>query len=194
MYSIRVAAENISGTGKFAELSESVYAKNSDTVPESPIGPIQFSNMSRETVDISWHHPKNNGGSAIQSYFIEKKDLKENIWIKIARIDPDIRVLKIFNLVEGNSYIFRVSAENVHGKSLPLESDKFKPSRNYETLPSSVRPWIQLTNEKPYIDDLYITQELAREEYFFHIYAENLLSTVWESINFNDLLTRINSN
>ena len=56
-----------------------------------------------------------------------------------------------------------------------------------ETTPSSATPWIKLTNAKPYIDELYIVQELTREEYFFRIYAENLLSTVWESINFSDL-------
>ena len=56
-----------------------------------------------------------------------------------------------------------------------------------ELTPSSVTPWIKLTNAKPYIDELYIVQELTREEYFFRVYAENLLSTVWESINFADL-------
>lgn len=53
--------------------------------------------------------------------------------------------------------------------------------------PSSNTPWIQLTTAKPYINDIYIVQELTREEYFFRIFAENLLSTVWESINFADL-------
>ena len=53
--------------------------------------------------------------------------------------------------------------------------------------PSSITPWIQLTTAKPYINDIYIVQELTREEYFFRIFAENLLSTVWESINFADL-------
>jgi len=57
-----------------------------------------------------------------------------------------------------------------------------------ELQPSASHPWSELTNAKPYIDELYITQDLSREEYFFRIYAENLLSTVWESINFADLL------
>jgi hypothetical protein len=53
--------------------------------------------------------------------------------------------------------------------------------------PSSVTPWVNLTNAKPYIDELYITQELTRDEYFFRVYAENLLTSVWESINFSEL-------
>ena len=56
-----------------------------------------------------------------------------------------------------------------------------------ETQPSFSTPWINLTNAKPYIDELYIVQELSREELFLRIFAENLLSTVWESINYAEL-------
>jgi titin len=187
LYSIRVAAENIAGVGNYTEITEPVVAKNLFSVPDAPTGPIVVSNITRETVDVSWHAPKHNGGSPVSSYFVEKRDIKENIWIKVARIDPDIRTLEIFNLVEGNEYELRVSAENEHGMSSPLVSEKFKPLRLYELTPSSSTPWVKLTNARPYISDLYIEQELTREEYFFRIYAENLLSTVWESINFADL-------
>lgn len=129
LYSVRVAAENVAGIGPFAEIREAITAKNLFSRPEPPIGPLKISNITRETCDASWHAPKYNGGSPVLSYFIEKRDIKENIWIKIARVDPDIRTLKIFNLVEGHEYELRVSAENEYGKSDPLTSDKFKPLR-----------------------------------------------------------------
>lgn len=131
LYSVRVAAENIAGLGPFAEIKEPVVAKSLFSRPDPPTGPIMFTNMTRETVDASWHAPKYDGGSPLLSYFVEKRDIKENIWIKIARIDPDIRTLKIFNLVEGNDYELRVSAENEFGKSEPLVSEKFRPLRLY---------------------------------------------------------------
>ena len=134
MYSIRVAAENIAGIGNFTEITEPIIAKNLFSQPDPPTGPITLSNMTRETVDASWHAPKHNGGSPVSSYFVEKRDIKENIWIKIARIDPDIRTLKIFNLVEGNEYEIRVCAENEYGMSSPLVSEKFKPLRLYGNL------------------------------------------------------------
>jgi titin len=134
MYSIRVAAENLAGIGDYAEIEEPVVAKNLFSKPDAPTGPILLTNMTRETVDASWHAPKHNGGSPITSYFVEKRDIKENIWIKIARIDPDIRTLRIFNLVEGNEYELRVCAENEHGMSEPLVSEKFKPLRLYGNL------------------------------------------------------------
>ena len=131
LYSIRVAAKNCGCIGKYAEIREQVLARNMHSVPDAPTGPIIFTNMTRETVDASWHEPKNNGGSPLLSYFIEKRDLSETIWIKVARIDADIKTLKIINLVEGRDYLLRVSAENEFGKSMPLTSSEFKPLRLY---------------------------------------------------------------
>lgn len=129
LYSIRVSAENIAGIGPYAEIKEPVTAKNQFSPPDAPEGPLRITNITRETVDASWNEPLNNGGSPLLSYFVEKRDIKENIWIKVARIDPDMKTLKIFNLVEGNEYELRVSAENEYGKSKPLVSEKFKPLR-----------------------------------------------------------------
>jgi predicted phage tail protein len=129
LYSIRVAAENAVGVGKFAEILEPVIAKNLYSRPGPPTGPITITNITRETVDASWAPPVDCGGAPVRSYFIEKRDLTEKIWIKIARVDPDIRTLKIYNLVEGREYQLRVCAENEYGMSDPLVSDKFKPMR-----------------------------------------------------------------
>ena len=153
--------------------------------------------------------PKDQGGAPIESYFIEKRDLETMHWIKVARVDADVRTLKVINLIEGHEYHVRVSAENKFGKSLPLESGKLKPLRIYgmyfadsnlqtftkilflESQPSSYKPWSSLTNSKPYIDDLYIRQELEREDYYFRIYADKLLASVWESIDFSDLTSNL---
>lgn len=131
LYSVRVAAKNSAGVGNYVEIREHVVARNYQSVPDSPIGPIIFTNMTRETVDASWHEPKSNGGSPLLSYYIEKRDISETIWIKVARIDAEIRTLKIINLVEGHEYLLRVSAENEYGKSVPLQSSCFKPLRLY---------------------------------------------------------------
>lgn len=130
-YLIRVAARNSAGNGKYAEMREHIIARNMYSVPDSPTGPVIFTNMTRETVDATWHEPKHNGGSPLLSYFIEKRDLSETIWIKVARIDAEVKTLKIINLVEGHDYLLRVSAENEYGKSIPLQSSKFRPLRLY---------------------------------------------------------------
>jgi hypothetical protein len=60
-----------------------------------------------------------------------------------------------------------------------------------ESQPSVYSPWSNLTNAKPYIDDLYIRQELEREDIYFRIYADKLLASVWESIDFSDLSSNL---
>lgn len=134
VYSVRVAAKNSAGIGAYAEIREQVTARNMYSVPDAPTGPIIFTNITRETVDAHWNEPRSNGGSPLLSYFIEKRDLSETIWIKVARIDSDIKTLKIINLVEGHDYLLRVSAENEYGKSEPLVSARFRPLRLYGKL------------------------------------------------------------
>ena len=44
--------------------------------PEQPSAPFLISNLTRETVDVTWMAPKDQGGAPIESYFIEKRDLE----------------------------------------------------------------------------------------------------------------------
>lgn len=129
LYSVRVAALNSSFTGKYNVIKDHVVAKSKYSVPSAPSGPIIFTNITRETVDATWGEPTSIGSSPLLSYFVEKRDLTDLIWIKVARIDADIRTLKITNLIEGHSYQLRVTAENEFGKSEPLTSVTFRPLR-----------------------------------------------------------------
>lgn len=131
VYSVRVAAHNSAGLGKYAEISKPATARCLYSVPDAPVGPIILTNITRETVDASWLEPRYNGGSPLLSYFVEKRDINEMIWIKVARIDADVRTLKIINVVEAHKYEIRVSAENEYGKSEPLVSEVIKPLRLY---------------------------------------------------------------
>lgn len=129
LYSIRVAATNAHYTGKYAEIREHIVAKFKYSVPNSPNRPLILSNMTGETVDVSWHEPTSSGSSRLLSYFIEKQDLSENIWIKVARVGPHVTSYKIVNLIEDRLYQVRVSAENEFGKSEPLTSTSFRSIR-----------------------------------------------------------------
>lgn len=133
-YNVRVAAMNAAGLSKSAEIREPVIARALYSPPDAPVGPILLTNITRETVDASWQAPRYDGGSPLQSYYVEKRDLRENIWIKVARIDADCTTLKIINVVEAHKYEIRVSAENEHGKSEPLTSEPIKPLRIFGEL------------------------------------------------------------
>ena len=125
---------NAAGLSKNAEIREPVVARALYSPPDAPQGPLLLTNITRETVDATWQAPRYDGGSPLLSYYVEKRDLRENIWIKVARIDAEQTSLKIINVVEAHKYEIRVSAENEYGKSEPLTSEPIKPLRIFGEL------------------------------------------------------------
>lgn len=70
---------------------------------------------------ISWKVPKDDGGSVITNYIVEKHEAKEGEqWHLVSSSVPGT-TCRVPNLTEGSGYYFRVSAQNQYGVSEPLE-------------------------------------------------------------------------
>ena len=69
---------------------------------------------------LSWSASDTDGGAAIISYIIERKEVHRTGWHRIARIKPHNLSYTSTTLTEGMSYIFQVFAENIEGLSAPL--------------------------------------------------------------------------
>lgn len=69
---------------------------------------------------MKWHAPKNDGGAPIEKYIIEKKD-QYGKWQKAAEVPGNKTEGKVYDLVEGQKYQFRVKAVNKGGQSKPSE-------------------------------------------------------------------------
>ena len=92
--------------------------------PGRPVGPVEFSNISKDLVTLSWHPPTKDGGKPVTNYIVEVKDSKCATWSKCGDVSADKTTFIVENLVEGHNYLFRVSAINKHGQSGPLEMPK----------------------------------------------------------------------
>uniref|UniRef100_A0A3B3HL83 Titin n=1 Tax=Oryzias latipes TaxID=8090 RepID=A0A3B3HL83_ORYLA len=112
-YYFRVLAVNEFGTGLPAETAEPV--KTSE-VPQSP-GKISLSEVSCNSLRLSWENPDHDGGSRISSYIVEMQTKGDNTWISCS--ESRAPELLIEGLTKGNEYFFRVSAINEKGKSEP---------------------------------------------------------------------------
>ena len=66
--------------------------------------------MSAESCTLHWQPPKDNGGSDIKQYIIEKREANRRTWNKIGTTAELEFVAP--KLVEKNQYVFRVFAEN----------------------------------------------------------------------------------
>lgn len=92
-------------------------------VPGQPTGPIEILEVRQERAKFAWKPPKDNGGSEIKSYIIERRDAGRSMWMKVGSVDGNTLEYTVSGLTTGKECFFRVSAENEVGISEPLEID-----------------------------------------------------------------------
>ncbi|XP_077990140.1 twitchin-like isoform X3 [Glandiceps talaboti] len=104
--------------------------------PGSPEGPLEVSDVTEESAKLTWNPPKDDGGSPITNYVIEKKEAGSRSWQKVSSFarTPEYTVS---GLEEGVDYFFRVRAENEHGVSDPLDTKNEVTAKNPFDPPSA---------------------------------------------------------
>jgi len=89
-------------------------------VPDKPAS-LDVDEVTRESVTLSWQPPKDDGGSPILSYILERREQGRSMWVKVTSVDADNLSQCVKDLTEGKEYYFRVSAKNEVGISEPFE-------------------------------------------------------------------------
>ncbi|CAF3878648.1 unnamed protein product, partial [Adineta steineri] len=174
-YNFRVSGYNRIGQGRSKEIDTPVKAKSPFSKPGQPLGPINITNVTRSTVDLSWAPPSNVNDIPITHYFVEK--LRDGIWIKVGRLPPTSTSLKVFNLIENKDVLFRVSAENRFGVSESLLSSVIKPSRLLET---------KATANLESTAASYFEKNLDHNDFNFVLYNDSPPSTTFDALKFGD--------
>uniref|UniRef100_A0A3B5BA31 Protein kinase domain-containing protein n=1 Tax=Stegastes partitus TaxID=144197 RepID=A0A3B5BA31_9TELE len=89
--------------------------------PCIPDGPVVVDALLKSSVVISWKVPKDDGGSVITNYIVEKREAKEGEQWHLVSSSVSGTTCRVLNLTENAGYYFRVSAQNQYGVSEPLE-------------------------------------------------------------------------
>jgi len=80
---------------------------------------------SKDYVDLSWQCPDSDGGSPVVQYIIEKCDVTRagggGMWMVCGTVAASQLSVRVGKLLQGNSYLFRVFAENRVGTGPPTE-------------------------------------------------------------------------
>lgn len=111
-------------------------------VPGPPEGPLGYDSITGSSVQLTWKPPKDNGGSELTSYIIEKKDMHHGGgWVPAVNyVDPHCLVATVPRLMEGTEYQFRVFAVNAQGRGLPLVGDPVTPRADEDVPGKPGRP------------------------------------------------------
>lgn len=87
-------------------------------VPLPPEGPLKAIDIHKNYCVLQWRPPKDDGGSEITHYIVEKMDPAAMRWVPVGECAGT--QIRADYLIEGHDYNFRVRAVNKQGESQPL--------------------------------------------------------------------------
>lgn len=73
-------------------------------------------------IEIKWNPPKDDGGSPVTNYIIERQQVGQSLWAKLGDISADKATYRDRNVTHGKKYNYRIFAENPEGLSDALET------------------------------------------------------------------------
>uniref|UniRef100_A0A8D3A7I7 Immunoglobulin like and fibronectin type III domain containing 1, tandem duplicate 3 n=1 Tax=Scophthalmus maximus TaxID=52904 RepID=A0A8D3A7I7_SCOMX len=78
--------------------------------PTTPLGPVDIIESSSTCIDFKWRPPKDNGGSPITDYILERQQIGRNSWKKLGKIGPEPKY-RDTDVDHGRKYCYHIRAE-----------------------------------------------------------------------------------
>ncbi|XP_070200689.1 twitchin-like isoform X4 [Littorina saxatilis] len=113
-YEFRVAAENSQGISEALETEEAVLAKYPFDAAQAPSTPKCLAHT-EDSITLEWNPPRNDGGSPVYGYVLEKREKGDKKWTKANVQEIPDTEYTVKGLQEGKEYEFRVAAINAAG-------------------------------------------------------------------------------
>ncbi|XP_044204739.1 immunoglobulin-like and fibronectin type III domain-containing protein 1 isoform X19 [Thunnus albacares] len=90
--------------------------------PGPPEGPVETVETTSSVIEIKWNPPKDDGGSAVTNYIIERQERGHSLWTKLGDVSAEKTSFRDRNVTHGKKYSYRIYAENPQGLSDSLET------------------------------------------------------------------------
>ncbi|XP_033823233.2 immunoglobulin-like and fibronectin type III domain-containing protein 1 [Periophthalmus magnuspinnatus] len=105
--------------------------------PTPPMGPVDIIESSSTLIEFKWRPPKDNGGSPITDYILERQQIGRNSWKKLGKIGPEPKY-KDMDVDHGRKYCYHIRAETDQGVSEMIETDDIQAgTKAYPGAPST---------------------------------------------------------
>ncbi|XP_063754659.1 immunoglobulin-like and fibronectin type III domain-containing protein 1 [Eleginops maclovinus] len=93
--------------------------------PTSPLGPAEVTESSAKCIEFKWRPPKDDGGSPVTNYIIERQQVGRNTWKKLGEI-PGVSSYRDTDVDHGRKYFYRIRAVTAEGTSEVMETDEMQ--------------------------------------------------------------------
>ncbi|KAA8590791.1 hypothetical protein FQN60_001734 [Etheostoma spectabile] len=90
--------------------------------PTSPQGPVEVTESSATCIELRWRPPKDDGGSPVINYILERQQVGRNTWKKIGEI-PAVCSYRDTDVDHGRKYWYRIRAVTAEGTSEVMLTD-----------------------------------------------------------------------
>lgn len=100
------------------------FARVSDK-PSPPLGPAETTESSATCVEFKWRPPKDDGGSPVSHYLLERQQVGRNTWKKLGEI-PGVPRHRDTDVEHGRKYCYRIWAVTAEGTSGMMETDEMQ--------------------------------------------------------------------
>lgn len=89
--------------------------------PGPPVGPVNISDVTENSVALRWQPPTYDGGSQVTNYIVLKRETSTAAWSEVSAAAAR-SLIKVMKLTTGEEYQFRIKAENRYGISDHIDS------------------------------------------------------------------------
>lgn len=100
--------------GFYFNLTSFSFPYNAD--PPGAPGSPQASETSVDSITLTWQKPRDDGGSPITGYVLEKRNKGKERWIAACQTTISDQTFRVTGLKENHEYEFRVAAVNAAGQ------------------------------------------------------------------------------
>uniref|UniRef100_A0A8D0GP65 Myomesin 2 n=1 Tax=Sphenodon punctatus TaxID=8508 RepID=A0A8D0GP65_SPHPU len=114
-YEFKIAASNVAGVGSASDPSEHFRCEVWNFPEPGPAYDLTFCEVRNTSLVLLWKAPIYSGSSSITGYFVDYKEEHAEEWNTVNEKATSHRYLKVNDLHEGNTYVFKVRAVNEAG-------------------------------------------------------------------------------
>ncbi|XP_078025997.1 immunoglobulin-like and fibronectin type III domain-containing protein 1 [Epinephelus lanceolatus] len=93
--------------------------------PSPPLGPAEVMESSATSIEFRWRPPKDDGGSPVINYIMERQQVGRNTWKKLGEI-TGVSSYRDIDVDRGRKYCYRIRAVTAEGISEAMETDEMQ--------------------------------------------------------------------